>query len=348
MSKLQFLNTIDIQIEELIECYLSQKVPNISFDEIALQVHEFQFLYNDFYRNHCIINGISEKLTYFDEIPFIDIEQFKGQLMPSAILSDEIEGIYHETSGTTSGIKGKVYRDKEYFNLRGKTVFAQGVKNWFANFYPKKVQILFLDLANRKNASNFKNEYSVLNNMLLHFGNEKSAFLNIDIDFYKIVAEIKNSYNQNKPIVIVSPSYYLSHFIKRLQKEKISIKLQCNSLIMDSGGLKNKALHNNIDEYKNDLFNTLQLHNTNYKNTYAMTEVGSQFPDIKPNEKEIPIWSKVRIFSKSNINCLDDSIGQIVIFDLLNRNLIFGIKTGDKGCIQNNCLKFVNRLTDGK
>jgi len=338
------LSNIDNKIKLLIDNYTSNSNNSIDFESIAMEIHQFQYKYNDFYSTYCTKNSINHNLANFNEIPYFRIENFKGELIPSSVPINEKEGVFFETSGTTQGIKGKIYRDKQFFELINKTVFAIGSKIWFKNF-DTKPDLIFLDFPNKRNLPNYPIEYSVLYNIKYFFGSEKSKFYNIKN--HEELDELIEILKDNKTFVLISPSYYLSNLLDYIKTNKISVKINSNSLILDSGGLKNKSNHLNYTQYLNDLFQIFGINNFNYFNTYALTEIGSQFTNKHGQEfKEIPSWTKIKIVKNIDnkfVECENGEIGNILIYDLLNRGSLFGLLTSDLGILNENNLKIIGR-----
>ncbi len=333
------LQTKLIEIDKFINDFI-EDTSSVTFEEIALMIHTFQYQFSHFYRNFCLKNDIGEFIDDSDLVPFFNTELFKAELIPSVVNANKFEGMFFETSGTAHGNKTKIFRDIGYFKLRNKTIEIQGRLNWFKKYYPEKIQILFLDKANRRNQNDFREEFSVLNKIKHLFGADNSMFCNYESDFYEIINAINNSIHQQYPIVIIAPSYYLSKMITKMKSENIHFPIDNKIMVMDSGGLKNKGDHNNIIEYQEELFYHFCLTNKNYKNTYAMTEIGVQISDNDYGSKEIPKWAKIKIVDAQNLAANE---GNIVIYDLLNRANLFGLKTSDIGIYENNSLKILGR-----
>ena len=317
-----------ITLEELdkIIANFIQNEEFMSFEEIALLIHSFQFQNNTFYRQYCFMEGVGKTIESLDNIPSIEIESFKGDLIPSVDNISSYEGMYIETSGTINGKKTRIYRDAGYFKLRSLTIQKQGVENWFRR-YNSRVKIICLDKANRRNQNGFKEEYSVLNNIISFFGSKDSVFYDHNCDYPKIIQDVLNAALKHIPLVIIGPSYYLSDIVVRMKSECITIPYNSQLLIMDSGGLKNKSTHHSYDQYKEDLFDAFSLQCNNYKNTYAMTEIGTQISDGESGEKIVPRWARIKLVDENGKD--NKSFGKIVALDLLNRANLFCIKTKD-------------------
>ena len=324
------LDDLDLIIAEFI-----RNESLMSFEEIAQLVHAFQFQNNTFYRQHCIEKKIGVIVDSIDCIPSFEVEYFKGKFVPSVDDLSLRKGMCFETSGTLNGEKTKIYRDEGYFKLRSLTIQKQGEDNWFKR-YRDRVKIICLDKANRRNQNDFKEQYSVLNNIVGYFGNDESRFYNHNDNFYKIIDEVIDAAAKQAPLVLIGPSYYFSDIIIRIKDEGIIIPINNQLLIMDSGGLKNKCLHQFYKHYKEDLFKTFGLQTVNYKNTYAMTEMGSQISDDEQGKKVVPRWAKIKLLDENGDE--NNTTGKIVIWDLLNRANIFCIKTNDRACYKDDGL----------
>ena len=300
---------------------------SLTFDQLALAIHAYQYHNNSFYRETCIAQRISEQITDFDLIPSFAIESFKGGVVPSVDVLPLMEGMWFETSGTSVGQKTRIFRDRGYFDLRTMSIKVQGEENWFRRFGGKKIKIIFIDKANRRDQKDFKFQYSVLNNMAQYFGSEESFFCDHENDFFRIMDSLNEAAKNHNPLAIVGPSYFFSDLLERIRKSHISIPYNDQLLIMDSGGLKGKGCHASMQDYHSDLFATFKLQSYNYKNTYAMTETGVQISDDDYGWKEVPRWAKIILMDHDGRR--NASRGKIVIYDLLNRANLFSIITND-------------------
>lgn len=321
-------------LDKLIADFI-QNEESSSFEEIAILIHSFQFQNNSYYRHYCYEKGIGNRINSINSIPSFEIESFKGSLIPSIDNLTAKQGMFFETSGTTSGKKAKIYRDEGYFKLRSMTIKRQGKDNWFKRF-GCRVPIICLDKANRRNQGDFKDEFSVLNNIIGYFGNHNSMFYDHIGEFNKIISDFNNAASKHAPIVLIGPSYYFSDIIIKIKKDAINLSFNDQILIMDSGGLKNKCAHQSYEQYKKDLFDTFHLRQLNYKNTFAMTEIGVQLSDDEQGEKIVPHWAKVKLVDENGLESKEK--GRLVIFDLLNRANLFCIKTNDRAYYSNNGL----------
>jgi len=337
----QKLKIIDSSISDIIESYDCEDVSsNLNFNKLALDVFRFQYDYNNFYRNFCQNLGINKsKVEHYSQIPIISTLSYKDGSIVST-LPKTIGGIEYVTSGTTNVIKGIIYRDPNFFILREKAILAAGKNELFFRFYPDKIRIIFLDYPNRRNLNNYPLNYSVLYNFQRFFGNNNSICININFkdemnNFIKIIRQHQQT---KEPLVIMGPSYNISFALDFFKRVDITdAYLPPKSIIMDSGGLKKQGYHTKYSEYVYDLLECFHISRNDYINTYALSEVGSQFSDniriFSENIwKQCPPWAKIRIINMENekqLECKTNEIGEVIIYDLLNRGSIFAIRTYD-------------------
>lgn len=338
----KILTKIDRQLNQIIEVYGDRGDENLGFDNLALTIFEFQFDYNKPYRNHCLHLGVKkEDVRQWSEIPFMLTEDYKKGAVETTVPICR-EGLFYETSGTTSGIRGRVYRDPGFFLLRERAIWAAGRRELFFRFGDEKVDIAFLDFPDRRKLG-YPLSYSVLYNIQKYFGSEKSKFFDItsNSECQRLIDMIEANNRMSRPLVILGPSYHLSRFLNFLHLNKLlHITLPQRSMVLDSGGLKNKAFHRDYEEYVSDLLRMFSIGRKDYINTYALTEIGTQFSDDARNcygndvSKKAPPWARVRIV-KGDVNkiidCSEEEIGTVIVYDLLNRGSIFALRTSDSG-----------------
>lgn len=334
------LLAIDSQILEIIKGYDNSSIRasvDVDFDSLALDIFNFQFSFNPFYQQFCLKKGTSTKeVKTLIQIPPVSVNVYKYGTMTSTI-PESTAGYYFTTSGTTTGNSGRVYRDPEFFILRQEAILAAGKEEMFFRFYPEKVRIIFLDFPNRRHSLNFQPGFSVLANIQKFFGEEQSCFLDIQNpdspDIF--IRLIKKAQQRNQPMVVFGPSYSLSYLLTKLSK--YDLQLPTGSMVMDSGGLKNSSYHRSYAEYASEIINTFAIDRYDYLNTFALSEVGSQFSDNVRQHgpsicKQCPPWAKVRVVKKTaygETDCSPGEKGEVIIYDLLNRGSILALQTHD-------------------
>jgi len=330
------LQEIDDRILDVIKGYSSESNrASVNFDTLALEVFYFQFDFNPSFRRHCETIGTERsKVKTLDQIPSVSVNAFKDGTISSTV-PESTDGFHFATSGTTTGVIGRIYRDPGFFNLREKAIWTAGKNEMFFRFFPKKVQIIFLDFPNRRHSPDFQPRFSVLHNIERFFGSVRSCSVDIqNADgpeaFVKTVVEAQD---RNQELVIMGPSYRLSYLISVGKQH--DLHLPAGSMVMDSGGLKNQSCRKSYSDYLRDLSATFDIERCNYINTYALSEVGSQFSDnvrLQDICKQCPPWAKVRVVKKADcgeIDCQPEEKGEVIVYDLLNRGSVLALRTHD-------------------
>ena len=333
------IKVFDEKINRIIYGY-EKGLPVVSdFDKLAVEIARYQYKHNDLFRGLCEKCGINcSQILRLEDIPILPVSVFKQKSKVTSIPIDK-NGIEMVTSGTTSGKHGLIYREPGFFFLREKAILSSGSKDLFSRFYPNKVQIIFLDFPNRRRLPDFPINYSVLANYARFFGTEDSIFLDptIQSDEKCLVDNIRLAKLTDRPIVILGPSYRISHIVGGVVEGRIDeLKLPPGSMVMDSGGLKNRGYHQDYSKYVANLLEVFNITRRDYVNTYTLSEIGSHFSDMSelPEAeiyKKCPPWTKVRLVTVKDIDVAVGERGEIIIYDLLNRGTILALRTGDYG-----------------
>lgn len=341
------LEELDILINRII---LNANYDDEMFNRVALEVFQFQYENNVQYRQYCLKKEVDiRRLKHFSQIPCVTTDVFKDGTSWCSI-SSQSDGMNLVTSGTSTGRPGQIYRDAGFFVLREKAIRWLGQKMTFNQFQPNRVKIVFLDRPNRRNLPDFRIDWSLLWTIKLMFGTDDSIFLDNDIGGLKMLADIiREQQNCNQPVVIFGPSYRVSRFIA--DYGLLDISLPGGSMVMDSGGLKNKGGHNSMIEYQKDVLQIFNLNRQHYLNTYALSECGSQFPDDLLvsegliSKVSLP-WAKVSVVKSVDDNLIDckvNEVGELIIYDLLNRGSVLAIATKDLALKTNNGFQIIGR-----
>ncbi|OGD57144.1 hypothetical protein A2V71_01785 [Candidatus Berkelbacteria bacterium RBG_13_40_8] len=333
------LSEIDSKILAIIKEYgYGSRRTTTNFESLAIEVFRFQFNFNRSYREYCTKMGVEvNEVKTLNQIPVVSVNAYKDGTISSTVPEID-QGYYYATSGTSTGASGRIYRDPGFFELREEAIRTAGKKEMFFRFFPRKVPIVFLDFPNRRHSSNFQPHFSVLSNIQKFFGSELSHFIDIkSIDGLETFVElIKESQQENQKSVILGPSYKLSFLLSTLG-EQHDLRLPIGSMVMDSGGLKRQSCHKSYAEYVDNLLITFGIDRYDYINTYALSEIGSQFSDnvrLRKSTicKQCPPWAKVRVVEKTacgETDCSPGEKGEVIIYDLLNRGSILALQTHD-------------------
>jgi phenylacetate-coenzyme A ligase PaaK-like adenylate-forming protein len=227
------------------------------FDDLALEVFNYQYKYNAFYQRYCSLIGKEiTKISAVEDIPFLPIQFFKNQKIQTGSWTPEM---LFTSSGTTGLVTSTHYiKDVAFY----KTLCQQG----FEQFYSKVEDFCFLGLL----PSYLEREGSSLIVMVDDFIKkskypQSGFFLYNHAELCHIL--VKNKEN-NIPTVLFGVSFALLDFA-----EQFSINFP-ELIIMETGGMKGRRremIREELHETIQKGFGTSVIHSE-----YGMTELMSQ------------------------------------------------------------------------
>lgn len=231
---------------------------NISqFDELALDVFNFQYKHNHTYRQYTDTLGvIPDKINTIFQIPFLPIRFFKSHRVCSTVF--EPEGVF-ESSGTTGTINSKHYiRDLTLY----KRNFLRGFKQFYGN--PKEWCIIGLlpSYLERDNSS----LVVMADELIRQSGHEKSGFYLNEYD--KLAYNLKELEQSKQKTLLIGVTFALLDFA-----EQFPIPLQ-HTIVMETGGMKGRKTEMTRQEVHDKLKKAFDL--TCIHSEYGMTELLSQ------------------------------------------------------------------------
>jgi phenylacetate-coenzyme A ligase PaaK-like adenylate-forming protein len=304
---------------------------DFSFEELALEVFNFQYKYNVVYKKFVDHLGISpQEINNSTSIPFLPIEFFKSEKITCDV--GEVTHVF-ESSGTSDETnKSKHYiSDIQLYNYSS----LQGFKSFYGD--PSRYNILGLlpSYLERENASLV---YMV--NYLIHeSGNLGGFFLD---DFEQLRQSILESKRNQKIPLIFGVSFALLDFAEAFPGD------YSKAIFLETGGMKGRKQEMVRAELHQVLKNS--FHVQNIHSEYGMTEMLSQ---AYSSSEGIYTPSKfMRVFVRdvyNPFNTLEDGRGLINIIDLANLGTCSFIATQDVGeVIENNQFSISGRADNSE
>lgn len=238
---------------------LSSKIFNFSpseFDDIALQIFEYQYNHNPIYKQ--FVNYLNKRQDVKDiySIPYLPVELFKNH----TILSDEFQAIkYFESSGTTGSISSKHY----YQDLK---IYEQSYLNGFQNQYGSPSDWVILGLLpsylERKNAS----LVNMVDSLMIHSGHSENGFYLYNYEKLKETLEFLA--NNERKVMLFGVTFALIEFARDFPST------YPNLTIIETGGMKGRGKELTRDELH--VFLKQQLSPKQIHSEYGMSEMFSQ------------------------------------------------------------------------
>lgn len=286
---------------------------NQDFENIALEVFQYQFQHVSVYRNYCELLHIKpHEVNAMEDIPFLPIEFFKKL----TVISSEKKP---ETIFTSSGTTGSVTSKHLVANL---SLYRRSFLHGFQNFYGDPSQLVILALL----PSYLEREGSSLIYMVDHLiketNNEHSGFYLNDLD--TLADKLLALDGSGKKILLLGVSYALLDLI-----EQRTFQLK-NTYVMETGGMKGRrkemikeALHTTLKAG----FGVDKIHSE-----YGMTELLSQAYSKGDGLFTCPPWMRVLTRDTEDpLTLVNGTTGGMNVIDLANLYSCSFIATQDLG-----------------
>ena len=227
------------------------------FENLALQVFEYQYKYNAFYRRYCSLIGKElSKISHLLDIPFLPIQFFKNNIIKT---NEWAEATIFSSSGTTGVITSQHFvRELDFY----KNIARQGFEFFYGSLENYCVLGLLPSYLERGGSS----LVAMTDDFIKHSKYAESGFFLYDYsNLHKILLKNKE---EKIPTLLIGVSFALLDFV-----EEFTIDFP-ELIVMETGGMKGRRremiraeLHENIRKG----FNSQYVHSE-----YGMTELMSQ------------------------------------------------------------------------
>ncbi len=300
---------------------------NNEFENLALEIFEYQFKNNEIYRSFCsLLNRKPRRINSLEQIPFLPIEFFKTK----KILSDKrIPQITFSSSGTTGSSTSKHH----VTDLR---LYEKSFMNAFRKFYGEPSDYIFLALLpsylERKGSSLIYMADHLIKSSKQH----ESGFYLDDLD--SLSEKLISLDSNGKKVFLIGVSFALLNLV-----EKKQFNLQ-NTIIMETGGMKGRRkemIREELHAHLKKGFGVDHIHSE-----YGMTELLSQAYSTGMGIFDCPPWMQVIIRDPEDALSLlpEGKTGGLNIIDLANINSCSFIATQDLGRIKNEGIEILGRF----
>jgi phenylacetate-coenzyme A ligase PaaK-like adenylate-forming protein len=285
------------------------------FEAVALEVFQYQFNNNSFYRRFCELQHKSpETVTTIQDIPFLPIEFFKQQTIYS--FSQEPEIIF-----TSSGTTGSITSRHPVAKL---SLYQESFLRAFRHFYGDEKEWTILALL----PSYLEREGSSLvvmaDELIRRSKHEESGFY---LRNYSELAQQLTALSQQpeRKVLLLGVTYALLDLAEQFPQPLQHI------VVMETGGMKGKRKEMVREELHHTLktaFNIPAIHSE-----YGMTELLSQVYSKGNGIFETPPWMRILIREMNDpLTYVEQGkTGGINIIDLANKYSCSFLATSDLG-----------------
>ena len=282
------------------------------FENITLEVFQFQYRNNPLYQSFCkSLYCNANSIKHIKQIPFLTIEFFKTHQLKTTSFQPELT---FESSGTTG------VNTAQHF-IKHASIYQQSYLKTFSAFYGDPSSFCMLALLpsylERKNSS----LVYMMNDLINKSGNASSGFFLHDTE--KLHQLILQNEAKKQPVILLGVTYALIDFAI---KYPMTLKY---TQVIETGGMKGRKEELTCDEVQSILkkqFNTHQIHSE-----YGMTELLSQAYSSSKGIFKTPPWMKIIMRAEDDPFDLTVTTGAINIIDLANIYSCAFIATSDAG-----------------
>ncbi len=307
---------------------------NKNFDEIALQIFNFQYLNNPIYKTYCdILRIVPTEITTIEKIPFLPIQFFKSKEIKSTEFTPEI---IFESSGTTGSINSKHF-------VKDLALYEKSFTNSFRLFYGDEKENSIIGLLPSYLERRGSSLVYMVDHLIKNTAQGTSGFYLYNHE------KLKNTLLQNEaalqPSILIGVTYALLDFAEQYQ---LSLK---NTIIIETGGMKGRReelTRKQIHEILIKKLGVAQVHSE-----YGMTELLSQAYSKGNGIFDCPPWMRILVRKEDDpfdIIAAEKMTtqfctGPINIIDLANIYSCSFIATDDTGKLyKNNSFEITGRL----
>jgi phenylacetate-coenzyme A ligase PaaK-like adenylate-forming protein len=284
-----------------------------SFNEVALQLLQFQYNNNPVYRSFCdALHCEPSKISAIESVPYLPIGFFKTHKVVST--SFEPEQVF-ESSGTSQTIQSKHY-------VKSLELYEQTFTKGFIDYYgpPKKYCILAL-LPSYLERTNSSLVYMVQKLMDQSNHPMNGFYLNNFGELYDRLLQLEK---QAQPTILLGVTFGLLDFA-----DQYYLPLQ-HSIIMETGGMKGRREEMTREEVHQQLKQRFAVETIHSE--YGMTELLSQAYSKGNGIFQCPPWMKVLVRDEDDpLHVNVKGKGAINIIDLANIYSVSFIATDDVG-----------------
>ena len=298
-------------------------VTDSNFEEIALEVFEFQYRNNPIYKRFVDYLGKTKPTSIF-EIPFLPISFFKTQEIRCFQKETEIQ---FKSSGT-GGNRSIHYIESLEMYTRS---FEPTYRNQIGN--PEE-QVIIALLPNYIEQGESSLVYMV-HTLIQQSNNSLSGFYLNDLD--KLNAAYKTALQSGKKVIVFGVSYALLD----LAEQKIDLS---QATIIETGGMKGRRKELTKEELHKELIDGLNV--TYIASEYGMSELLSQAYSDKNGVFTTPPWMKILIRDVNDALSFEAErkTGGINVIDLANLYSCSFIATQDLGKVFGNSFQLLGRF----
>jgi len=295
------------------------------FEELALELFQFQYQNNTVYRQYCdIIKTNIDAVDTITKIPFLPVSFFKTHEIKTTVFESEV---VFESSGTTNTINSKHF-------VKDIALYKKSFVLAFEKFYGSPKNWCIIGLLPSYLEKGNSSLVLMVDELVKSSNNPLSGFYLYDTE--KLHRTLIHNEFAKKPTLLIGVTYALLDFA-----EKYTMQLR-HTVIMETGGMKGRReemTRKQVHEILQKQLGVSLVHSE-----YGMTELLSQAYSKGDGIFHCPGWMKILLREEddpltvyTNDPAAEQSItGVINIIDLANIYSCAFIAVDDAGRLHSN------------
>jgi hypothetical protein len=315
-----------------------QPMTDGEFDELALQMLDYQLHYNTPYAEYCARLGVTRERmpSTWEEIPPVPSAAFKEAALVT--FNPHNAALAFETSGTTRGDGGRHFMETP-------ALYDAALLASFGEFMvPDHTSLRFVNLVPNPKENPRSSLGYMMDKAADEFGDDGTRWLIRDgeLDIVGFIAEIEAAIHHDRPVLIATTSFALVHVLDALAERSRYFALPTGSRIMETGGFKGRSRYVDRFELYKKTAERFGATLGSIISEYGMTELSSQYYDdvfarqaleeaTEPRYKTPPPWMRARVVGPNGKTLPRGTVGALAHMDLANRSSCIAIQTEDLG-----------------
>ncbi|MEO6913718.1 MAG: hypothetical protein ABI182_06855 [Candidatus Baltobacteraceae bacterium] len=310
------------------------------FTDLATRSLAYQLRHNQPYARYCAGFGITAHALpeSWEQIPAVPAAAYKEAVL--ATFDPAHAALHFQTSGTTQGIGGSHYMETaELYDaalLAGFDAFmlADGMRLSYLNLVP-----------NPHDRPNSSLGYMMGRVSALRGDSQTGWYVRgEELLIEALVIDLRAACTDRRPVCIAGTAFALVDVLDYLALHDLQFELPSGSRIMETGGFKGRSRVVERGALYDALKRRLGVPDKAIVAEYGMTELTSQYYDMRPSttdssagesirvtSKVGPPWLRARVVDASGETVPRGTVGALVHVDLANRSSCIAIATEDLG-----------------
>jgi len=323
---------------------------NQHFFELALELFALQFKYNSAYRKICEARKLAPATVKdWKQIPAVPTGAFK-ELELTSLPPEERAAVFH-SSGTT-----EQKPSRHFHNAESLAVYNASLTAWFLENVPPNLRFAIDDLrlvcltptpelAPHSSLVHMfdvvRREYALPASV---FTGQLDATGSWNLDFTSVYNQLTAAIQSRQQVILLGTAFSFVHLLDFLAIKDLVFNLPEGSLVMETGGYKNRTRVLPKSELHALITKHLGVPRENILCEYGMSELSSQAYAESSGAFKFPPWARVQIISpESGREVVEGETGLIYIFDLANVFSVAAIQTEDLGVRRGDGFELVGR-----